>query len=87
MNIEKAIIGRMLMDKEMIPYAKALIRSNKLEDPNNDAIYKAMVCLYDECKPVDLITVQNKLKEMGQNPNIASIDSIAMIINNIQEDQ
>jgi len=81
LNIEKAIIGRMLMDSHRIPCAKMIIKAEYFQSKKCAAMFTAMVNLYEEGKPVDLVTLQDKLKEMGYDPEMASLDNMKDILN------
>ena len=62
---EQSVIGAMLMDKEAITIASEQINSDDFYGKQYGILFDTMVELNDEGKPVDLITLQDRLKEKG----------------------
>ena len=60
---EQAVVGAMLMDKEAILVASETVTGEDFYQKQYGIIFDAMVELYNEGKPVDLVTLQNRLKE------------------------
>ncbi len=77
---EKSVIGSMLMDRDaIIEVADVLVKEDFYQNTNG-ILYEAMVELYREGKPVDLITLQNKLKEKQVPESIQSLDYIRELV-------
>lgn len=60
---EQSVIGSMIMDKDAISAAAELITGEDFYQQRFGMLFDAIMELYNEGKPVDLITLQNKLKE------------------------
>lgn len=73
---EQAVIGSMLLDRNMIVEVADILTKDDFYYSQYGLIFSAMVELYNEGKPVDLLTVSNKLKEMGASDNVCSMDYI-----------
>lgn len=73
---EQSVIGSMLMDKEAITIAGERIASDDFYGKQYGILFDAMVELNDEGKPVDLVTLQERLKEKGVPPEIYSLEYI-----------
>lgn len=73
---EQAVIGSMLLDRNMIVEVADILSKEDFYYSQYGMIFSAMVELYNEGKPVDLLTVSNKLKEMGAPDNISSMEYI-----------
>lgn len=63
---EKACIGSMILDNEKISKVIDILREEYFYLDKHKEIYKAIVDLYEKKEPVDIITLQNKLKEFGK---------------------
>ncbi len=73
---EQSVIGSMLMDKEAITIASAQISGEDFYGRQYGILFDTMVELNDEGKPVDLVTLQDRLKEKGVPPEIYSLEYI-----------
>lgn len=60
---EQSVVGAMLMDKDAITTASEIISGNDFYQSAYGIIFDSMVELFNESKPVDLITLQERLKE------------------------
>lgn len=60
---ESAVLGALLIDKEAITTASELIKIEYFYNAQNEEIFQAMMLLYEERKPIDLITLTNILKK------------------------
>ncbi|MGN0437172.1 MAG: replicative DNA helicase [Lachnospiraceae bacterium] len=73
---EQAVIGSMLLDRNMIVEVADILTKEDFYYSQYGLIFSAMVELYNEGKPVDLLTVSNKLKEMGAPDSVCSMEYI-----------
>ena len=73
---EQSVIGSMLIDKEAITIASEQINGDDFYGKQYGILFDAMVELNDEGKPVDLVTLQQRLKEKGAPPEIYSLEYI-----------
>ena len=73
---EQSVIGSMLMDKEAITIASEQLHGEDFYGKQYGILFDAMVELNDEGKPVDLVTLQQRLKEKGTPPEIYSLEYI-----------
>ena len=80
---EQSVIGAMLMDKEAITIASEQINADDFYGKQYGILFDTMVELNDEGKPVDLITLQDRLKEKGVPPEIYSLEYIRDIITTV----
>ena len=77
---EQSVIGAMLMDQEAISVAMELLTGEDFYQRQYGMLFDAMTELYGEGKPVDLITLQNRLKEKDVPPEISSLEFIRDLI-------
>lgn len=81
MDAEQSVIGSMLMSRDAIVDAADILTKDDFYYSQYGFLFEAMVTLYNEGKPVDLLTVSNKLKEMGVPEAVSSMDYVGDIIN------
>lgn len=80
---EQSVIGSMIMDKDAIVAASETLTGEDFYQQRYGVIYDAMIELYSEGKPVDLITLQNKLKEKDVPPELCSLEFIRDLITSV----
>ena len=61
-DAEKSVIGSMLMDKDAITTASEILMGEDFYVKQNQILFETMVELHNEGKPVDLVTLQNRLR-------------------------
>lgn len=60
---EQSVLGAVLIDKNAINLVSELIHPSDFYDPTHGIIFKAMLALYDEKRPIDLVTLTAQLKK------------------------
>jgi replicative DNA helicase len=80
---EQSVIGSMIMDKDAIVAATEIISGDDFYEQRFGVLFDAMVELFNEGKPVDLITLQNKLKEKDVPPELCSLEFIRDLITSV----
>ncbi len=80
---EQSVIGAMLLDQEAIITASEILVDEDFYNPQFKTLYHAMITLYQEGKPADLVTLQNKLKEQEVPAELCSVEFISGIISSV----
>lgn len=80
---EQSVIGAMLLDQEAIITASEILVAEDFYNPQFKTLYHAMIALYQEGKPADLVTLQNKLKEQEVPAELCSVEFISGIISSV----
>ena len=80
---EQSVIGAMLMDREAITIASEQINGDDFYGKQYGILFDTMVELNDEGKPVELITLQDRLKEKAVPPEIYSLEYIRDIMDTV----
>lgn len=78
---EQSVIGSMLMGREAILTASEMLTGDDFYQQQYGVIFDAMVELHNEGKPVDLITLQNRLREKDVPPEISSMEFVRDLVN------
>ena len=80
---EQSVIGSMLMDREAIITATEIVAAEDFYQHQYGVMFEAMVELFNEGKPVDLVTLQNRLKEKDVPPEVSSLEFVRDIITTV----
>ena len=78
---EQSVVGSMLMGREAIMAASEMLTSDYFYQHQYGVIFDAMVELFNEGKPVDLVTLQDRLKEKDLPPEITSMEFVRDLLN------
>ena len=65
-DIEQVVLGAMMLEKEALNDTINIITKESFYDPRHQFIYGAMHELFASTKPVDLITVTDRLQKNGE---------------------
>ena len=80
---EQSVIGSMLMDREAIIAASEMITGDDFYQHQYGVMFESMVELFNEGKPVDLVTLQDRLKEKDVPPEVSSLDFVREILTTV----
>jgi len=71
-DVEASVLGAILIDKDAVSVISEIISPKDFYNNINGFIYSAMLSLYEQSKPVDLVTLTNQLKK---NKTLEKVDS------------
>ena len=77
---EQSVVGAMLMDKDAIMTASEIISGSDFYQTSYGVIFDSMTELFNEGKPVDLITLQERLKEKNVPEEISSLEFVRELV-------
>ena len=77
---EQSVIGAMLMDKEAIMAASEIISGEDFYQKQYGILFNNMVELFNEGKAVDLITLQNRLRENGVPEEVSNMGFVRELL-------
>ena len=77
---EQSVIGSMLMNREAIIAASEIVVADEFYQRQYGVMFETMVELFNEGKPVDLVTLQDRLKEKDVPPEVCSLDFVRDIM-------
>ena len=80
---EQSVIGSMMMDSEAIMTASEILTSEDFYQRQYGILFDAMVELYNEGKAVDLVTLQDRLKEKDVPPEVTSLEFVKDILDTV----
>lgn len=65
-ELEQAVLGALMLDKDALSKVIDVIRPEIFYRDAHKALFEAIFTLFNESEPVDLLTVTNKLRELGK---------------------
>ena len=77
---EQSVIGSMIMDRDAIVVASELISGEDFYNKQYGVLFETMRELNDKGLPVDLVTLQDKLKEKDVPPEVSSMEFVRDLI-------
>ncbi len=77
---EQSVIGSMIMDREAIVVASELISGEDFYNRQYGVLFETMIELNDQGNPVDLVTLQNRLREKDVPPEVSSLEFVRDLI-------
>ncbi len=80
LEAEQSVVGSMIMDKDAIVTAMEILIKEDFYHQQYGIVFDAMVELYSSGQPVDLVTLQNKLKEKDVPEEISSLEFVRDLI-------
>lgn len=73
---EQSVIGSMIMDREAIQIASDILTAEDFYQKQYGMLFQAMTDIQGEGRPVDLVTLQERLKAMEAPPEISSLEFV-----------
>ncbi|MCI5732033.1 MAG: replicative DNA helicase, partial [Eubacterium sp.] len=77
---EEAVIGSMLLDQEAVVLASEKLNENDFYNTRYRVLFSAIVELFREGRPADLVTLVDKLHEKNVPEDIGSVEFLSNII-------
>ncbi|PIP74526.1 MAG: replicative DNA helicase, partial [Candidatus Levybacteria bacterium CG22_combo_CG10-13_8_21_14_all_35_11] len=71
-DVEASVLGAVLIDKDAVSVISEIISPKDFYNNINGFIFSAMLSLYEQSKPIDLVTLTNQLKK---NKTLEKVDS------------
>ncbi len=79
LEAERSVLGGVLLDNEVLADVGGSLQERDFYRKAHSRIWKAMLDLYSENKPVDLVTVTEKLTEKNQLEDVGGFEYLASL--------
>lgn len=79
-EVEQAVLACLLLDEKSIDKVATLLEIDDFYHPYHKIIYKTIVDLHNENKPLDVVTVVSKLGDRGELDKAGGIDYISTLV-------
>ena len=80
LEAEQSVIGSMIMDQDAIVTAMEILLQEDFYHKQYGILLDAMIKLYSSGQPVDLVTLQNKLKEKDVPQEVSSLEFVGELV-------
>lgn len=77
---EESVLGAMLIDKDAVVEVVPLIRAGDFYEEKNGRIFAAIVSLYEDREPVDVVTVSERLKKSRSLVKIGGMERLTQLV-------
>lgn len=78
---EKSLLGAILISDAVLPEVLTVITAKDFYDPNHQIIFGAMANLYDQHRPIDLLTLTSELKSTKKLKEIGGATYLTELTN------
>jgi len=82
-ELEEAVLGALMIDNESLSDAIDSLREEYFYKPDHQKIFSAIVALFNQTQPVDILTVAEELKKKGELEKVGGIHYISTLTNNV----
>ncbi|MCI5518049.1 replicative DNA helicase [Roseburia sp. MUC/MUC-530-WT-4D] len=83
LEAEQSVVGSMIMDKDAIVTAMEMLVQDDFYHKQYGILFDSMIELYNAGQPVDLVTLQNKLKEKDVPQEISSLEFVRDLVTSV----
>lgn len=83
LEAEQSVIGSMIMDREAIITTMEMLSLEDFYYKQYGLLFQAMVDLFDAGEPIDLVTLQVKLKSMNVPEEISSLEFVRDLLTSV----
>ena len=77
---EQSVLGSMIIDREAIIVASEIVTGDDFYNKQYGIVFETMVELHEAGRPVDMVTLQDKLKEKDVPAEVSSLEFVRDII-------
>ncbi|GAB5418944.1 MAG: replicative DNA helicase [Crocinitomicaceae bacterium] len=82
-DLEKAVLGAMMLEKNAVTDTIDILMQESFYDPKHQYIFGAIKELFGSSKPIDILTVTDKLKQSGELEAAGGAAYISQLTNRI----
>ena len=82
-ELEEAVLGALMIDNESLSDTIDSLQPEYFYKPDNQKIFEAIINLFNSSKPVDILTVSEELKRMGDLEAVGGMLYISQLTNNV----
>jgi replicative DNA helicase len=83
LEAEKSVLGALLLDRDSIVKVIEFLRSEHFYKQSHEKIYQAIVNLFENREPADLITVPAELRNMKEIERVGGVAYLTELVNSV----
>ena len=81
--LEEAVLGALMLDREALPLVMEILRPDSFYLEAHQHIYRAIIRLFERSNPVDMLTVTEELRKMGDLDKIGGAYYLVELTNKV----
>jgi replicative DNA helicase len=82
-ELEEAVLGALMLDNEALSDTIDILKPEYFYKIEHQKIFDSIIVLFNESKPVDILTIIEQLKKSGELENIGGAFYITQLTNNV----
>jgi replicative DNA helicase len=83
LEAEQSVLGAMLLDKDSVSTATEILHKEDFYRENHREIFEAIISLFDQAQPIDIITVSEKLNVKDVLESVGGLEYLSYIVNQV----
>ena len=83
LEAEQSVIGAMIMDREAVIVASETLIREDFYHQQYGIIFEAIVEIFNEEQPIDVITLQNRLREKDVPAELSSLEFVGELVTSV----
>jgi replicative DNA helicase len=83
LEAEQSVLGAMLLDKDSVSTATEILHKEDFYRENHKEIFEAIISLFDQAQPIDIITVSEKLNLKDVLESVGGLEYLSYIVNQV----
>lgn len=83
LEAEQSVLGSLMVDKDAIIRVADIVRPGDFYREAHNTIYSAMLELYEEREPIDVLSLSNKLEEKKRLDSVGAASYLASLVNSV----
>ena len=80
---ETSVLGSLMLDKDSIIKVADLLKVGDFYKNDHNDIYEVMLKLYEEREPIDVLSLANRLEELGKLEKMGGSSYLASLVNSV----
>src|SRR4030067_175813 len=80
---EQSVLGALMLDKDAIIKVANIIHADDFYKDDHNLIYGAMLELYEQREPIDVLSLSNRLEEKEQLEKIGGSSYLTGLVNSV----
>ena len=82
-ELEEAVLGALMLEKDALTTVIDMLKPDSFYKDAHKEIYRAILELFAQSEPVDMLTVTEKLREMGKIEVVGGVPYVAQLTNRV----
>ncbi len=83
LEAEASVLGSLMLDKDAVIKIADILKIGDFYKDDHNFIYEAMLGLYEEREPIDVLSLSNRLEEKGKLENVGGSSYLASLVNTV----